>query len=200
MKITFNLSNAPLFLALFLLFTSILLWVKHLMSKERRNLFSYGTGLSGELNVEKELTKLSDEYIVFCDVKIPPNKWNIDFVVVGPTGLLALEVKNHKGKVSFNEKGLLLNSKTFEKNFLKQVKGEARSLSKYLEEKLVSSFYVKPILIFSYPGTTMAFGLKPVDDVYVINKFYLENLINSFGYVNWNIKKKKILETLEQIT
>jgi len=196
-KISFNLSNKSLILAIFLLFVPILLWVRYLMSKEKRNLFSYGSGLSGELNTEDELAKLSDEYLVFCDIKIPPNKWNVDFIVVGPTGLLALEVKNHKGKVSNKGKDLLLNGKIPKNNFLKQVKGEARSISKHLEGKLDSKFYVKPILIFSNPGATMDFGLKPVDNVYVINKFYLERLVKSFKLVNWNFNKKKVVEELE---
>ena len=63
-------------------------------------------GAYGEIRALNELKKLGDEFHVFCDVKVAlPNyvsyngKRNLksaqmDFVVVGPTGIFVIEVKN----------------------------------------------------------------------------------------------------------
>jgi hypothetical protein len=189
-----------LLIASIIVFGPILYITRKLMNSEKKLFFGYNSGLVGEISVENELTKLSDEYIIFCDIKIPPNKGNIDFVVVGPSGLLVLEVKNHKGEIGFSEGNLLRNGSIPEKNFLRQVKGNARSVSKYLGSKLNLEFYVKPLLIFSNPRTTMTFGLKPVDNVYIINKYYLERLMHSFRSVNWNFKKQEVVKVLEELS
>ena len=55
-------------------------------------------GAKGEYLVHKELGRLSDEFIVFNDFHPiaadgRPSKWNVDHVVVGPTGVFVLDAK-----------------------------------------------------------------------------------------------------------
>ncbi|OYT61918.1 MAG: hypothetical protein B6U69_02725 [Thermofilum sp. ex4484_15] len=59
--------------------------------------FSYSRGLSGEIKVLRELQSLPDDYVVVHSLPIP-NLGDLDFVVVGPSGVYAIEVKNWFGK------------------------------------------------------------------------------------------------------
>lgn len=61
-------------------------------------------GVEGEVNALERLKRLPDEFTLFNRVKLPdgqlPNGWReLDFVVVGPTGLWVVEVKNTPGHV-----------------------------------------------------------------------------------------------------
>jgi hypothetical protein len=63
----------------------------------------YRAGLIGEQKVTKTLMgALSNEYSLFNDVMLKGmNFGNIDHIVVGPTGIFAIETKNLKGKISY---------------------------------------------------------------------------------------------------
>jgi hypothetical protein len=63
----------------------------------------YRRGLIGEQKVAETLmTALGDEYSLFNDVMLKGmNFGNIDHIVVGPTGIFAIETKNIKGKISY---------------------------------------------------------------------------------------------------
>ena len=64
---------------------------------------NYRSGLSGEMKVSETLTAgLSSEFSLFDDVVLKNwEKSNIDHIVVGPTGVFAIETKNNKGKISY---------------------------------------------------------------------------------------------------
>ncbi len=57
----------------------------------------YRKGIRGEIEVEKALKALNDSYVLINDVRIPNANGNIDHVVVGPTGVFAIETKNIRG-------------------------------------------------------------------------------------------------------
>ncbi len=138
---------------------------------------NYFRGREGERIILKELQKLPAEFRVFCDVKIQP-PYNIDFVVAGPTGVFIIEVKSHAGKIDYQNSRISINGLVpQEKDFLKQAKGEARSVADYLKNKAVNISWVHSILAFSHPSATLRFGLKPLDDVFVIGRGFLRKLI-----------------------
>ncbi len=58
---------------------------------------SWDKGIEGEKTVFSYLRKLPDSYFVFNDVKLPNCKWNIDHIVLGPTGIFVIETKNING-------------------------------------------------------------------------------------------------------
>jgi hypothetical protein len=120
--------------------------------------------------------KLPPPFIVFEDVNIS-NKGNIDFVVIGPTGIFAIDVKSYKGEILFNGKNLLINEKPFRKNILGQVKAEAFELNQYLKSKIEWDYFVKPVLVFSNHKSFMQFGFRPVDGVFVIKTPFLVELL-----------------------
>lgn len=138
---------------------------------------SYYRGRRGESVILEELKKLPAEFRVFCDVKIQP-PYNIDFVVAGPTGVFIIEVKSHAGKIDYQNSRISINGLVpQEKDFLKQAKGEARSVADYLKNKAVNISWVHSILAFSHPSATLRFGLKPLDDVFVVGRSFLRKLI-----------------------
>jgi hypothetical protein len=110
---------------------------------------------------------------------IPPLKSNIDFVVVGPTGIFSIEVKSHKGVVAYDGKQLLLNGKPFEKDILRQTRGASIRLSDYLRSKDIIFPEIQPVLVFSNKYTTMHFGQKPVQGVLVIGRSWLLKFIQN---------------------
>ena len=136
---------------------------------------SYSRGQRGEGAIWYELKALPDEYCVFQDIKMNGGG-NIDFVVLGQTGLFAIEVKSHSGEVTFNGRELEVNNRPFEKDILKQAKGEALFVNNYLKNKLQRDIFVQPVGVLS-GNATMHFGLKPVNGVYVIQKNFLQKLM-----------------------
>jgi hypothetical protein len=58
---------------------------------------NYFKGAQGEFRVHQELKQLSDEYVVFHDFHPvdpttgKPSRWNVDHIVVGPTGVFVLD-------------------------------------------------------------------------------------------------------------
>lgn len=63
----------------------------------------YRKGVKGEMEVFKRLRSLPRSYHVFPDVDLI--RGDVDFVVVGPTGVFAIEVKHWKGGCLIPRKG-----------------------------------------------------------------------------------------------
>lgn len=130
--------------------------------------WNFEQGADGEARVAKELQKLPDTYTVIQDVKLPSTKTNIDFVVLGPNGIWAVEVKSHRGKIAYNGNILLKNGYPFEKDILSQARAETKALTDYLQSHIDRNLYANGILVFSNPKTTMHFGEAPVREIAVI--------------------------------
>lgn len=84
--------------AIFFLIIAVGFIVWRLFRKQAKIL---GAGVTGESEVCKLLVKLPDEYTVFCNIHIThEGRTNeLDFVVVGPTGVTVVETKNRKGNI-----------------------------------------------------------------------------------------------------
>lgn len=152
-------------------------------------------GRKGEAVIWYELRKLPNTYSVFQDVKINDHSGNIDFVVVGPTGIFAIEVKSHKGVIGFNGDKLIKNGYPFEedKDFIKQSSFEAMSLYEYLGQKN----FVTPILAFSSSFARVRFGFKPIKHgVHVIQKRWLLRMIESQDQISYGANTKIIEEAI----
>jgi len=136
-------------------------------------------GRKGEEEVLNVLRELSEDYIVFYDINLYA-RGNIDFVVLGPCGLLAIEVKSYKGKITYWGGKLLRDGfKIKEKEVLRQTMTGALDLNCYLKEKLQKNFFVTPVLVFSDKYASVRFGLNPVGNVFVVQKDYLIKLIEA---------------------
>ncbi len=104
---------------------------------------NYLTGDDGEVIIEDILKKLPDEFIVIPDLKLP-KQGNIDFVVVGPTGIFALEVKNFRQLYNFNL------AKNYRKSSVYQTNRNAITLGTYLRTTLNDPYVIAvPVLVFA---------------------------------------------------
>ncbi len=132
-------------------------------------------GRSGEGAVFYKLKHLLDDFVFFQDIKI--GYGNVDFVVLGPTGLYSVEVKSHGGRIEYNGTELTRNGYIFqEKNILKQALGEALELQDYLKQKLNEDIFVTPVLVFSSRQAFVEVK-NPVTNIYVLHKSYLNRFI-----------------------
>jgi hypothetical protein len=79
-------------------------------------------GAAGEIHVGDLLTTLPDDFCVINDLSTPFG--NIDHVVIGPTGVFALDAKAWRGVVKSDGAGeLLLNDKPTRKPEIRQFVG-----------------------------------------------------------------------------
>lgn len=129
-------------------------------------------GEVGESRAYFALADLPNEYSVFQDVSIGENIGNIDFVVVGPTGVFAVEVKNISGLITATnaEDNLLKNDIPLEKNPLNQTYANAKNVSEALEMLVV------PVLVFT-GHVDIKFGFKKIKGVHVVGLEWLTKLI-----------------------
>jgi len=143
----------------------------------RRRGDKFMKGNQGENDCQKVLERLPGTYTVFRDVLIDQHG-NIDYVVVGPNGVFATEVKNHRGKIDFDGHHLTINGRPFpEKDVLGQATGEAVRLSKFLESAMGHRVYVNAILVFTNNKVTMGVGCEPVSNVLVLRADFLNQAI-----------------------
>ena len=118
-------------------------------------------GDDGEMAVKFILDKLQGYYYL-PDVMIGDGKRNIDGVVIGPTGIWAIEVKNYRKKEI-----------KLDRYLLKDIENTKREM-KPLQEML--NIPVTPVLVFANKAK-IDFGMVPQYGVYVIGKPWLEELI-----------------------
>jgi hypothetical protein len=65
-------------------------------------------GADGEREFLKFLKHLPDTYTVISDLDFPDSYGNIDYLIIGPNGVFAIDVKNWRGVVMPDGKGELL--------------------------------------------------------------------------------------------
>jgi hypothetical protein len=157
-------------------------------------------GLMGEDKIKKELQKLPDECSVFQDIKLPGINSNIDFVVLGPTGIFTIEVKSHHGKIGFNGHELMLNGHEFkEKDILRQSMSEAMSLHNYLLNSLKADIFIHPVLAFSN-YVEINFGNNAIHNVAVLGKSFLNQYISSQLQYSYPMPKKEIEDLFKNLS
>lgn len=100
------------------------------------------------------LEELPDDYCVFHDVHCDGVNGNLDHVVIGPTGMFAVETKNWTGTVTVTmevgakNKKLLLNETTYES--VGELRGRAWTLKGKLDENLAADpkRFVQAVMVF----------------------------------------------------
>ncbi|HVY67281.1 MAG TPA: nuclease-related domain-containing protein [Patescibacteria group bacterium] len=157
-------------------------------------------GRAGEKDIKKELLRLPDEFAVFQGVRIGEKRGDIDFVVVGPTGIFTVEAKSMGGKIAYDGMRLTINGNYDGRDFLRQAAGEAWAVKKYLAARLNADLYVHAVLAFSHKFASMRFGLQPVQGgVYAVPKDYLTDLILSFSPYQYRGASRQAIEALLKI-
>src|ERR1700752_2706663 len=84
------------------------------LEKECRD---FERGAQGEVSVGLKLKTLPDGFLVINDLATPFG--NLDHVVVGPSGVFALDTKNWRGTITPDGKGeLLIDGRTLDKDYV----------------------------------------------------------------------------------
>jgi len=171
------------------------------INREIRLKWDYAYGLLGEQSVQQLLVSLPDSYIVISNVVLPGKQSNIDFVVVSPNGVFAIEVKSHKGRISYDGQQLLRYGRKFERDFLWQTKSEVSDLNSYLKHLNIETPVIEPILVFSSRFASVRFGKKLIDGVTVIGaKWLLERIQSDVSKITLSVDQiGKIQKALEEI-
>jgi hypothetical protein len=108
-------------------------------------------GGRGERRLAEVLGRIrSKGFIVFHD--LPGTESNIDHVVVGPTGIYAIEAKAWNvigsGTIDYaNESEVILGGRITDGRVLRQARSSALSINLQLREHLLESYCVKPLLV-----------------------------------------------------
>lgn len=164
--------------------------------KTLNTLRDYRLGYQGELYVAQKLEYLlSKGYQVFHDVVF--KNFNIDHVLVGPTGVYVIETKAKRKwndypnghSLEYDGRKLSFSDGSFDTAPLEQVKRNAETLGKILKEKAEESIPVYPIL--AYPGWNIKRTGKSA--INVINPKEISNALSFFPNANLDTKKIKII-------
>ncbi len=147
-----------------------------LIDRSRTGFFSALNGQDGEMVVRRILAQLPNEYIVFHGLKFREN-CDVDFVVVGPTGVFAIDAKSYKGSIGYDGDELARDGSRLEKNILSQVMSEAVDVHAFLLSELKEEYFVKPIIVFSSHSARIRFGNNDVKGVRVVGKKWLRKTI-----------------------
>ena len=135
---------------------SVYRWVSTKMDAVDRERMSWRRGALGELLTAEILKSLPDSYVVISDVT--KKLGNIDQVVVGPTGVYVIDVKNWKGTVKADGKGeVLLNGKPPDKAAIKNMLGAVMDFQNKLKA-LENDYFVRGLLVFSSAYVEADFG------------------------------------------
>ena len=146
---------------------------------------AYRLGFHGERFVAEELNQLmSDEFRVFHDV--PFGTYNMDHVLVGPTGVFVVETKTkrkrmahggEKHKVLFDGTRLNFPDGRWDTEALDQVRLNKKSLSQWLSSSTGIPIATEAIL--TIPGWWVE--RKGRADVYVVNPKEIRGLVLSLN-------------------
>ncbi|MFA5169373.1 MAG: nuclease-related domain-containing protein [Candidatus Paceibacterota bacterium] len=118
---------------------------KELDGMEKHNYFTWGRGAGAELIVKRSLMTLNDDYRIISDFQM--DKGNIDHICIGPTGIFAIEVKAHKGVISYINNRLKRENQDIS-SFLWQAKRGSVYLNHLIKEKTGKDYFVVPVLVF----------------------------------------------------
>jgi hypothetical protein len=139
-------------------------------------------GITGEEAVGQYLEQhlRSTGFQVLHD--IPANGFNLDHVVIGPSGVFVIETKTHskpaKGAsaVRYDGESVSVNGFKPDRDPIVQAKSEARWLSNLFEQSTGRKVFVQPVVL--YPGWFVE-PQPPKVDVWVLNEKALPTFINN---------------------
>lgn len=152
-------------------------------------------GVEGEEVVEKELSSILDErdYKIYKNRKLPGFNFDFDFLVVGPKGVVFLEVKNYDSQLLFSSEGtfqvknLGLKKETTRllgrNNPRQQLKYHAGLLAEYLRLNGFGNVSIRKALVFVKSGLVSfdeKVGVYVVDGVGELKRFF-DNLYEDGG-------------------
>ncbi|MEJ2254163.1 MAG: nuclease-related domain-containing protein [Nitrospirota bacterium] len=123
-------------------------------------------GARAEEQIGALLRELSDDHVVFHDIKSPYG--NIDHVIINEKNqVFLIETKSHHGEVTREKDKLLVNHKMPEKDFISQAVKNTFWLKKAIEEKASSRVFITSMVVFTNASVRIT---GPLKKILVINK------------------------------
>ena len=124
------------------------------LSKGLRHVERFFKGARGEVAIAFVLARLPGGYSVFNGVDIsdkggPFRTHDFDHVVLTPTGLVVVETKNWRGRLTFDDGAIQIDGITPQRPPVAQVAEEASALSEWLEKNMPEPVQVIPLLCFA---------------------------------------------------
>jgi len=111
-------------------------------------------GRKGADPVAEVLKSLADDYIVFNDIVLPDSKGTVDYLLIGPNGIFAIEIKNYSGVVKCEEDEWFVGGKAV-RSLSKQAKRNSIAvrgcLAKLFSSSPMGLPYIVPLLLFLGP-------------------------------------------------
>lgn len=160
-----------------------------------RGIDAFFKGARGEESVAVLLAALPRGYHVFHDFDCG-GPGAIDHVVVGPNGLFAIETKCWSGRVTYEASGLRVDGAEPSRPPLRQARGSAQALARFLGERLGSVPPCMPVVCFA--SDTFAPGLLSVDDAVICNAAALQSvLVTHAGHLTTD-ECERIVKVMEQ--
>ena len=104
-------------------------------------------GAVAEEGVGGLLEALPNNYFVVSG--FVTKKGTIDYIVVGPKGILTIETKCHRGVVTNNREELFRDGHPFEEDLIKQAWAKSYSVRDLLAEKGVCTLRPQPVIVFT---------------------------------------------------
>ena len=131
-------------------------------------------GADAELKVAEALAGDPENLLVQHNVAGPYG--DLDHVIVRRNGaIVVIDTKSHRGRVTDMEGRLQLNGRSFEKDIVRQARGNAMRLKDQFQSQLQLRVYVHAALVF--PNAYVAVR-KPVQGVDVAHLSYLATYLN----------------------
>ena len=155
----------------------VLCWTASRYKQSKEKIRRLTLGRDGEQAVGQALDVLRpDGYVVFHDIQ--GENWNIDHVLVGPSGVYTIETKTlmkpKRGDAKIHYRGTSLSNKTKDlSEHLIQAKAQSKTIKNILDEYAYGDYPVHPVILF--PG------------------WYIENTADSHGDV-WVLEPKAFLK------
>ena len=146
------------------LFFASLVMVAALWRRGVRRVVSFFVGARGEERVANLLAALPGSYHVFHDFVADGSP--VDHVVVGPTGVFAVETKNWRGEVTLEEGHVLVDGRLADRSPLQQTVREADAVATELA-KAGWTGSVMPVLCFA--SDTFAQGPTAAGSACLVN-------------------------------
>lgn len=166
----FRIPPLTLFLIFSVLLVGALVWSVPRCIRAYRYLKNLRLGRDGERTVAENLDPLrADGHVVLHDLTGPG--FNVDHVLVGPTGVYAVETKtlskrNGQARVVHDGETILVDGRSLDRDPLAQVRAEARWLRGVLKDMTGRDFEVRPVVTF--PGWYVDRRNRAVDGAWVV--------------------------------
>ena len=138
-------------------------------------------GLKGEYKVSIALSQMWQEGVRYVDDLMldPQKRGNIDHIAITKNGVWVIETKYQDGEITMANGKLLRNGKPFfrNKDYLFQVKAQARDVEDLLREKKYKNVSVRSVIVFAGPYSKVRFGVRPKEGVFLVGSQGLRKLI-----------------------